>query len=74
MKSCYKAGLIRVITLPDAEAAGIHGRLIMEMFPNMTVEKNILCGVRSKDKQEKAAAVSEFCQPSFSSSACGSSQ
>lgn len=38
MKSCYKAGLIRVITLPDAEAAGIHGRLIMEMFPNMTVE------------------------------------
>ena len=23
---------------PDAEAAGIHGRLIMEMFPNMTVE------------------------------------
>ena len=30
MKSCYKAGLIRVITLPDAEAAGIHGRLIME--------------------------------------------
>ena len=38
MKSRYKAGLIRVITLPDAEAAGIHGRLIMEMFPNMTVE------------------------------------
>ena len=38
MNSCYKAGLIRVITLPDAEAAGIHGRLIMEMFPNMTVE------------------------------------
>ena len=26
------------------------------LFPNMTVEKNILCGVRSKDKQEKAAA------------------
>ena len=38
MKSCYKAGLIRVITLPDAEAAGIHGRLIMKIFPNMTVE------------------------------------
>ena len=29
------------------------------LFPNMTVEKNILCGVRSKDKQEKAAALAD---------------
>ena len=47
MKSCYKAGLIRVITLPDAEAAGIHGRLIMEMFPNMTVETKCIPDQRS---------------------------
>ena len=29
------------------------------LFPNMTVEKNILCGVRSKDKQEKAVALAD---------------
>ena len=29
------------------------------LFPNMTVEKNILCGVRSKDKKEKAAALAD---------------
>ena len=29
------------------------------LFPNMTVEKNILCGVRSKDKQEKATALAD---------------
>ena len=29
------------------------------LFPNMTVEKNILCGVRSKDKREKAAALAD---------------
>ena len=29
------------------------------LFPNMTVEKNILCGVRSKDKQKKAAALAD---------------
>ena len=33
------------------------------LFPNMTVEKNILCGVRSKDKQEKAAALADFQGP-----------
>lgn len=44
MKNCYKAGLIRVITIPDAEVAGIHGRLIMEKFPNMTVETKYISG------------------------------
>ena len=44
MKNCYKAGLIRVITIPDAEVAGIHGRLIMEKFPNMTVEMKCISG------------------------------
>ena len=44
MKNCYKAGLIRVITIPDAEVAGIHGRLIMEKFPNMTVETKCISG------------------------------
>ena len=34
MKNCYKAGLIRVITISDAEVAGIHGRLMVEKFPN----------------------------------------
>ena len=29
------------------------------LFPNMTVEKNILCGVRGRDKQEKAAALAD---------------
>ena len=29
------------------------------LFPNMTVEKNILCGVRSKDQQERAAALAD---------------
>ena len=29
------------------------------LFPNMTVEKNILCGVRSRDKQKKAAALAD---------------
>ena len=29
------------------------------LFPTMTVEKNILCGIRSKDKQEKAAALAD---------------
>ena len=29
------------------------------LFPNMTVEKNILCGVRNKDKKEKAAALAD---------------
>lgn len=44
MKNCYKAGLIRVITIPNAEVAGIHGRLIMEKFPNMTVETKCIPG------------------------------
>ena len=44
MKNCYKAGLIRVITIPDAEVAGIHGRLIMEKFPTMTVETKCISG------------------------------
>ena len=29
------------------------------LFPNMTVEKNILCGIRSGSKVEKAAALAE---------------
>ena len=29
------------------------------LFPNMTVEKNILCGVCGRDKQEKAAALAD---------------
>ena len=53
MKSCYKAGLIRVITLPDAEAAGIHGRLIMEMFPNMTVETKCIPDQPDGQKEKK---------------------
>ena len=52
MKGCYKAGLIRVITLPAAEAAGIHGRLIMEMFPNMTVADNVCAGVEDAGGDE----------------------
>ena len=29
------------------------------LFPNMTVEKNILCGIRSRDKREKAAVLED---------------
>ena len=33
------------------------------LFPTMTVEKNILCGIRSGSKAEKAAALSATLQP-----------
>ena len=50
MKSCYKAGLIRVITLPDAEAAGMTFKPLPQLLADSEVvftclNKNVLLPV-----------------------------